>query len=153
MTFFKIGDMVVYPTKSIAEVVDIKEKYIFDSIISFYLLNLIDNDVMIIVPINKASEIGIRKIITEDDVQKIFEILQIKEIREHQCDIKKLKTSSLFEIAEIYRNLKLTKKLLPSEQKLFDIAKDLLIEELSFVKNLEKNIMKYKIEEIFQIWN
>jgi CarD family transcriptional regulator len=64
----------------------------------------------------------------------------------------KIKTGSLYEVAEVFRDLsllKVTKDLSFGERKLYDTAQNLLVKELSTAKNLDEKALTAEIEELF----
>ena len=68
----------------------------------------------------------------------------------------KIKTGSLFDVAEVYRDLallKLTKDLSFGERKLYDTAQILLVKELSTAKNTSEETIISEIESLFPAQN
>ena len=66
----------------------------------------------------------------------------------------KIKTGSLYEVAEVYRDLsllKINKDLSFGERKLYDTAQILLVKELSTAKNTDEKIVLAEIESIFAV--
>ena len=64
----------------------------------------------------------------------------------------KIKTGSLYEVAEVFRDLsllKMTKDLSFGERKLYDTAHTLLIKELSTAKNIDEKTVVSEIEALF----
>jgi CarD family transcriptional regulator len=64
----------------------------------------------------------------------------------------KIKTGSLYEVAEVFRDLsllKLTKDLSFGERKLYDTAQSLLVKELSTAKNTKEEAVVSEIESLF----
>jgi CarD family transcriptional regulator len=67
--------------------------------------------------------------------------------------MEKIKTGSLFEVAEVYRDLSLlktTKDLSFGERKLYDTAQNLLVKELSTAKNKNEKSIINEIEALFK---
>jgi CarD family transcriptional regulator len=62
---FKVGDKAVYPAQGVAEVVNIEEKDIAGNRQRFYVLRILDTDRKIMVPVNNASAVGLRQVISE----------------------------------------------------------------------------------------
>ena len=110
---FHVGEMAVYPAQGVAEVVGIEEKEISGKVHRFYVLRIVDTDMRIMVPLTKAQEVGLRQIIGEEEIAEVFEILREKEVhvdkqtwnRRYRGFMEKIKTGSLFEVAEVYRDL------------------------------------------------
>jgi len=64
----------------------------------------------------------------------------------------KIKTGSIYDLAEVFRDLyfiKVTKDLSFGERKLFDTATTLLISELSTAANTNEETIMSKIESLF----
>jgi CarD family transcriptional regulator len=158
---FKVGEMAVYPAQGVAEVVGLEEKEISGKAQRFYVLRIVDSDMRIMVPVSKAHEVGLRRIIEEEEIQEVFDILREKDIhidkqtwnRRYRGFMEKIKTGSLFEVAEVYRDLyrlKSTKTLSFGERRMLDTAKNLIIKELSVAKNMKETKMERELEQLFQ---
>jgi CarD family transcriptional regulator len=64
----------------------------------------------------------------------------------------KIKTGSLYDVAEVFRDLsllKMTKDLSFGERKLYDTAQILLVRELSTAKNADEKTIIAEIEALF----
>ena len=64
----------------------------------------------------------------------------------------KIKTGSLFDVAEVFRDLfilKITKDLSFGERKLYDTAQVLLVKELSTAKKVDEKTVLKEIESLF----
>jgi CarD family transcriptional regulator len=73
--------------------------------------------------------------------------------RRYRDYMEKIKTGSLFEVAEVYRDLsllKFTKDLSFGERKLYDTAQNLLVKELSTAKNKTEKAVIKEIEALFK---
>ena len=142
---FKIGDKAVYPTHGVAEIVGIEKKEINAQITDFYVLKVIATTMQIMVPKDKAIQVGLRHIATAQEIDEVFEILRDPEVhidkqtwnRRHRGFMEKIKTGSLFDVAEVYRDLyrlKATKVLSFGERKMLDHAKTLIVKELAVAR-------------------
>ena len=157
---FKVGEMAVYPAQGVVEVVGIDEKKLSGTPQRFYLLRIVDTDMRIMVPVAKAHEVGLRPVIAEEDIQDVFEILREKEVhvdkqtwnRRYRGFMEKIKTGSLFEVAEVYRDLyrlKATKTLSFGERRMLDTAKNLIVKELSVAREITEGNMEDELEQVF----
>ena len=66
--------------------------------------------------------------------------------------MEKIKTGSLFEVAEVFRDLyrlKTTKTLSFGERRMLDTAKGLIIKELSVAKKITENKVERELEKLF----
>ena len=77
---FKVGDKAVYPAQGVAEVIDIEEKDIAGTRQCFYVLRILDTDRKILVPVKNATAVGLRQVISEPEIQEIFDILRERTI-------------------------------------------------------------------------
>src|SRR5574342_1402064 len=105
---FKVGDKAVYPGQGVGEVMGIEHKEVAGQRQSFYVLRILENGMKIMIPMNKVGSVGLREIIGEKDVRKVYSILRAKEVsvdsttwnRRYREYMDKIKTGSVFEIAD-----------------------------------------------------
>jgi CarD family transcriptional regulator len=156
---FQIGAMAVYPAHGVGVIESIQEQEVAGFLQSFYIMRLIDTDMIIMIPTSNAQNIGLRTVIDIKAVAEIFEILRERPTRLNQQTwnrryrdyMDKIKTGSLFRVAEVLRDLtllKLEKELSFGERKMLDTAKNLLVKELSLVNNKEEDEIEAQLEEL-----
>ncbi len=156
----KIGDMVVYPAQGVARVEGLEEKVIMNSPMRFYVLRVLDSDKKIMVPEDKVSSVDIRRVISEDEVDEVLDILRERNIsfdhgtwnRRYRAYVEKIKTGSIFEIAEVLRDLnliKVEKNLSFGERKMLDTARRLLVQELSVAMGNSEEEVERELESLF----
>ena len=157
---FKIGDKAVYPAHGVGEIMSIDKKTNSNNQISFYVMRILGSDMTIMVPVANVEQVGLRCIIPPRQVDKVYEILKQKNVsidmstwnRRYREYMKKIKTGSVFEIAEVLRDLYLLKndKVLSfGEKKLLDTAKNLLIKEISISKRRSEVAVEKDLKQIF----
>ena len=142
---FKVGDLAVYPAQGVGRVAAVESKQIAGHHVTFYVLEILGKDTIIRIPTMNAQSVGLRQVINEADVPKLFAILKKKKstpdssatwnkrFRDYN---NKLKSGSAFEIAEVLRDLFLLKSgkdLSFGERRMLDTALTLLTKELSIV--------------------
>jgi len=160
MLEFQVGDKAVYPAQGVAEVVGIDQKEISGKIQKFYVLRVLDSDMRILVPTDKAEQVGLRGVVTDSQLEEVYDILKEKELhidkqtwnRRYRGFMEKIKTGSLFEVAEVFRDLyrlKETKTLSFGERRMLDTAKNLIVKELSVAKNITEVKVEKELEKIF----
>lgn len=161
MAIFKIGDNAVYPSHGVGVVRGIQEKDLGGRKKYFYVLQLLENGSTILIPTDKVKDVGLRSIIAKKDVSKIYKILKTSEIvvdtqtwnRRYREYMEKIKTGSVYEIAEVLRDLyrlKVEKDLSFGERKMLDTAKTLLIKELSLAQQIKEEVVENELREIFE---
>ena len=157
---FSVGDKAVYPAQGVAEVVGIEEKEIASTVTSFYVLKILDSEMKIMVPTAKADQVGLRQVASKPEIAEVMEILQEKEVqvdkqtwnRRYRGFMEKIKTGSLFEVAEVYRDLsrlKSTKTLSFGERRMLDTARNLIVKELSVAKSAPEARVETELEALF----
>jgi CarD family transcriptional regulator len=159
---FKVGDKAVYPGQGVGEVMGIEHKEVAGQRQSFYVLRILDNGMKIMIPMNKVNSVGLREIIGEKDVRRVYSILREKEVsvdsstwnRRYREYMDKIKTGSVFEIAEVLRDLYLLrsdKDLSFGERKMLDTARSLLIKELAIAKDCDEQDVEADLKKIFNV--
>jgi len=160
MTLFKVGDNAVYPGHGVGRVVAIDTKEILGSVHQFYSIQIIETGMKIMVPANNVKSVGLRPIISKEEAQKVVGILKEKNVkidnqtwnRRYREYMEKIKTGSVYEIAEVLRDLfllKVDKELSFGERKMLDTARGLLLKELSLATNTEDLFKEPEMEAIF----
>jgi CarD family transcriptional regulator len=159
-TTFKVGDKAVYPAHGVGEVTAIENREISGQSQTFYILRILDNGMKIMIPTNNVRQVGLREVIGRDKVNKVFEILREKDLsvdtttwnRRYREYMEKIKTGSVFEVAEVLRDLYLLKSdkdLSFCELKLLDTARGLLIKELAVAQNCDEEEVEQEFKKIF----
>lgn len=156
MDSFKIGDTVVYPNQGLGVVEDIQKENYFGEEFVIYHVRILVNDTLVLVPFSNAKEIGIRKLISEESVGKIWAFMRNGGVdvtmnwkgryKEHE---NLMKTGSILDVALVMKSLfylNLIKPLSFREKRMMEKAKELLTTEISEVADLstvevEKKIM------------
>ena len=150
---FKVGEMVVYPSHGVGEIEDIRNQAISGSNRKFYMLRILDTDMKIMIPIDNAQSVGLRRVIDKQMVSRVYKVLRQKRVeidqqtwnRRYREYNEKIKTGSILEIATVLRDLFLLKgdkELSFGERKVMDTAKNLLVKELSIARShSEKKII------------
>ena len=160
MLEFQVGDKAVYPAQGVAEVVGVASKEISGKIHKFYELRVLDSDMRILVPVDKAQQVGLRGVVQEEQIKEVYDILKDKEIhidkqtwnRRYRGFMEKIKTGSLFEVAEVFRDLYRLKGLKPlsfGERRMLDTAKGLIVQELSVARSSDTQKVEQELEQIF----
>ena len=160
MLQFRVGDKAVYPTQGVAEIIGIEVKEISGKSVRFYSLKLLDSGLRILVPVDKAAQVGLRAVVDEDQIQEVFEILAEKDIpvdkqtwnRRYRGFMDKIKTGSIYDVAEVLRDLyrlKTDKQLSFGERRMLDTARSLIVKELSVAKRTTETKVERELEKLF----
>ena len=157
---FQIGDKAVYPGHGVGVIEAIETKQISGSELMFYILRVLDNGMTIMIPRDNVGAVGLRGVIRKLEIPKVLKILKDRDVeidnqtwnRRYREYMEKINTGSIFEIAEVLRDLYLLrteKELSFGERKILDTAKNLLVKELAIVRNVKETDILREIKTIF----
>lgn len=141
-TEFKVNQQIVYPSQGVGKITEIFEKDFNGETTAYYKIYLEVSDMIVMVPVNNAKELGIRSIVEASEAKKAinmlsedFEPITSDWKLRYQMNLDLLKKGSIKDIAQIVRclyNRSKVKELPIQERKLYDSAKKLLEDEVSF---------------------
>ena len=157
---FVVGDHAVYPGHGVGEVVAVETKEILGSKQTFYSIRILETGMKIMVPKDNAQTVGLRPIVSKEEAAKVISILKETDVkidnqtwnRRYRDYMEKIKTGSVYEIAEVLRDLfllKVDKELSFGERKMLDTARNLLLRELSLATSTEEMKKQEDIAAIF----
>ena len=157
---FNIGDYAVYPAHGVGKIEAVEEKHIMGERIEFLVLNVIDTGMNVFIPIKNIASVGLRQVVKPSKVKDVYDVLKQKKRsvtgatwnRRYREYMEKIKSGSVFEIAEVLRDLmvlKTEKDLSFGERKMLDTARTLLVKELALAKNSNEKKVEAEILKIF----
>src|SRR4030095_8115809 len=129
----------------------IEDKTILGTTCGFYHLRILANETTVLVPIPNADGVGLRKAITDEEVDRLFTLLSDGKIDNHQNwkgrfkdNSDKMRTGSIYDMADVLKSLTFlskSKSLSFREKRMLDRAKALIISEVS-------EVMRQKAPEV-----
>ncbi len=157
---YEVGAKVVYPVHGVGIINSIEDKTVLGEKRSYYIIKLAISDMTVMIPINKSEQLGLRLVVSDRDVHKALKLIksEVTAMDEdwktrYQHNFEKIKSGSILDVAEVVRNLfhrNKIKELSIMEKKLYENAYRLLIDEIAYVKDIEKeevqNIVSEKLE-------
>ena len=158
---FRVGDLAVYPAHGVGRINSIETRIVNGEEHDFYMMKIIENEMTIMIPTWNVEQVGLRDVIDKKEIPKVYEVMKKREDstsetqtwnRRYREYMDKLKTGSLYDVAEVYRDLsllKLTKDLSFGERKLYDTAQTLLVMELSTASNTDEKTIMSEMETLF----
>ncbi len=160
LTMFRIGDKAVYPGHGVGVIEAIETKCISGKEQSFFILRILDNGMTIMIPKDNVGAVRLREVIKKIDVSKVIQILKNRDVtienqtwnRRYREYMEKINTGSIFEIAEVLRDLyllKAEKELSFGERKIMDMARNLLVKELAIARDVKESEILKEIKTIF----
>ncbi|MCO6429994.1 MAG: CarD family transcriptional regulator [Deltaproteobacteria bacterium] len=157
---FKVGDKVVYPGHGVGEVRAVIAKSIAGTDQRVYEIAILETGMKIMVPCIQSESVGLRKVIDRKSVDKVYQILKNRHFkidtqtwnRRFREYSQKIRTGSLYEIAEVLRDLSVLsvdKELSFGEKKMLDMAQTLLVSEIAIAKSRPTEKVMGELREIF----
>ena len=136
---FSVGDKIVYPMHGAGVIESIEEKNILGEKQNYYIIKM-PGEVKVMVPTDKAQNIGVRSIIDKTYATKVYDILEkdrtdmsLNWNKRYRDNMEKMKSGDIYEVADVVRNLSFKQKekgLSTGEKKMLNNAKQILISEL-----------------------
>jgi CarD family transcriptional regulator len=140
---FQVGDKVIYPNHGLGIVERIEDKTILGTTCGFYHLRIVANETTVLVPVTNVDGVGLRRAISDEEVERLFGLLGDGKIDNHQNwkgrfkdNSDKMRSGSIYEVADVLKSLTFlakSKTLSFREKRMLDRAKFLIISEVSEV--------------------
>ena len=155
---FNLGDHVVCPGHGAGQICSVETKELNGEQKNFYIIKVISNGMKVMIPVD--SKEGVRALMASTDTNGVFELLKDQNVkvdmstwnRRHREYTLKVKTGSLFEIADVLRQLlllKMTKKLSFGERKMLDQCKELIVKEIALSTGSPEGSISEKIDSLY----
>jgi CarD family transcriptional regulator len=156
------GDLAVYPAHGVGRIESIESQDIGGHTQDFYFMNVFKNDMVIMIPTKNVESVGLRNVVSEEDISRIYEILQSKSDKvptgkswnyRHKTYMDMIRTGSLYEVAKVFRDLyllRMSKELSFGERKILDMSQELLLKELSAAKDKDEKCVMTEIDGLFK---
>jgi CarD family transcriptional regulator len=158
---FQVGDLAVYPAHGVGQIQAVESRVVNGEKHNFYIMKVLENGMVIMIPTDNVASVGLRDVIDKKEIPKVYAVMKTRKEalpdnqtwnRRYREYMDKIKTGSLYDVAEVFRDLfllKLTKDLSFGERKLYDTAQVLLVKELSTAKKTDEATIISEIESLF----
>ena len=152
---FNVGDKIVYPMHGAGTIDAIEQKDILGEKQDYYIIKM-PGEVKVMVPIAKASDVGVRSVINKEEAGKVLQVLEANETemsnswnKRYKENMDKMKTGDIYEVADVVRNLSYKQKekgLSTGEKKMLNNAKQILVSELVLAEHASENEVENLVE-------
>ena len=140
-TEFSVNQKIVYPSQGVGKITEIFKKEFNGEQVYYYKIYLEVSDMYVMVPVDKAANLGIRATVSAKEAQRALDMISEEfepptsdwKLR-YQMNLDLLKKGTIEDIASIVRCLyhrSKVKELPILERKLYDNAKKLLEDEIA----------------------
>ncbi len=157
---FQIGDKVIYPNHGLGVVEKVEEKTILGTTTGFFHLRIISNETTVLVPVANVDNVGLRRAITDEEVERLFSLLGDGKIDNHQNwkgrfkdNSDKMRTGSIYDMADVLKSLTFlakSKSLSFREKRMLDRAKALIVSEISEVMCLTAAVVEERVTQALE---
>ncbi len=160
---FDVGDVAVYPGHGVGRVTAIETIEMLGMKQNFYVINMLETGCNVKIPKDNVRSVGLRPIISRDQAREVLTILKEKSVkldrqtwnRRHREYMVKINTGSVFEIAEVLRDLFLMKvdkqSLSDGEKRMLEKARKRLLKELTLASSEAELFQEEELREIFGV--
>jgi CarD family transcriptional regulator len=155
---FELGDHVVYPHHGAGKVMKKEDMEIMGERREYLTIKILHNDMTVRVPTENAALAGLRRVIDEETVKKVLDVLrdEVSEMpknwnRRFKHNRDKIKTGDIYELAEVVRNLSLReseKGLSTGEKQMFTRTKKILASELMYALDKDEEEAENYLDEL-----
>lgn len=156
---FEIGDKVIYPNHGVGIIERIETKTIMGTTCGFYQLRM-TGETTVFVPVDNVDGVGLRRAITDDEIERLFSLLGDGLIDSHQNwkgrfkdNSDRMRTGSIYDVVEVLKSLTFlakSKSLSFREKRMLDRAKFLVVSEITEVMGEKTPIVEDKVEKALE---
>jgi RNA polymerase-interacting CarD/CdnL/TRCF family regulator len=136
-----VGDRVVYPNQGVCRVTSVESKEVAGQTLTFVTMKREEDGAVVMVPEAKVRSIGLRKVATRPEVDRVFAFLRSDSDKANldwkqraRTNVERMSQGGLMGLAEVVKGLQVLSELRPlptKERELYDNARHLLVAELS----------------------
>ena len=155
---FELGDNVVYPHHGAGKVLRKEMRDMLGEKREYLTIKIQHNDMTVMVPTENAAIAGLRRVIDEETVKKVLDVLRatVSEMpknwnRRFKHNRDKIKTGDIYELSEVVRNLALReseKGLSTGEKQMFTRTKKILASELMYALDKDEEEAEAYLDEL-----
>ena len=156
---FDIGDKVIYPNHGLGVIERIETKTIMGTTCGFYQLRMA-NETTVFVPVDNVDGVGLRRAVTDIEVERLFSLLGDGKIESHQNwkgrfkdNSDRMRTGSIYDVVEVLKSLTFlskSKSLSFREKRMLDRAKFLVVSEMTEVLGEKTPAVEDKVDKALE---
>ena len=155
---FQVGDTVVYPHHGAATIQEIKKRAIKGEEKLYLKLQVAHGDLVIEVPAENCDLVGVRDVVGEEGVEKVFNVLRAEFVEEpanwsrrYKANVEKLQSGDVIKVAEVVRDLwrrEQDRGLSTGEKRMLSKARQILVSELELAEKKEESEAEALLDEV-----
>jgi len=155
---FQVGETVVYPHHGAATIIEVKNRTIRGEEKLYLKLNVTQGDLTIEVPADNVDLVGVRDVIGQDGLDKVFEVLRAPFTEEptnwsrrYKANLEKLASGDVIKVSEVVRDLwrrDQDRGLSAGEKRMLAKARQILISELALAEKTDEEKASNVLDEV-----
>jgi CarD family transcriptional regulator len=155
---FEVGETVVYPHHGAAKIVEVKTRTIKGEEKLYLKLNVTQGDLVIEVPAENVDLVGVRDVIGQDGLDKVFDVLRAPFTEEptnwsrrYKANLEKLASGDVIKVSEVVRDLwrrDQDRGLSAGEKRMLAKARQILISELALAEKTDEDQASTVLDEV-----
>ena len=156
---FNVGETVVYPNHGAAVIEDIKTRTIKGEEKLYLVLRILgQNDLVVRVPASNLDLVGVRDVVDDEGLEKVFEVLRKTNVEEpsnwsrrYKANLEKLHSGNVLKVAEVVRDLwrrERDRGLSAGEKRMLSKARQILVSELALAKKVTDERAEEMLDEV-----
>ena len=155
---FKVGETVVYPHHGAAVIEAIKTRVIKGEEKIYLVLKVAQGDLTIEVPSANAEIVGVRDVVGQEGLDRVFEVLRAPHTveptnwsRRYKANLEKLASGDVNKVAEVVRDLwrrDRERGLSAGEKRMLSKARQILVSELALAEHTNEDKAETLLDEV-----
>ncbi|MBD7956345.1 CarD family transcriptional regulator [Microbacterium sp. NPDC058021] len=155
---FEVGETVVYPHHGAATIIEVKERVIKGETKKYLKLNVTQGDLIIEVPADNVDLVGVRDVIGQEGLDRVFEVLRAPFTEEptnwsrrYKANLEKLASGDVIKVSEVVRDLwrrDQDRGLSAGEKRMLAKARQILISELALAEKTDEERAGVVLDEV-----
>lgn len=145
---FTVGEVVVYPHHGAARIADIEQREMGGETLDYLVLKILHSDLEVRVPLKNTELVGVRDVVNEEGLQKVFSVLRETDVEEagnwsrrYKANQERLASGDINKVAEVVRDLwrrDQGKGLSAGEKRMLGKARQILVGELALAQPVDE---------------
>ena len=155
---FKVGDTVVYPHHGAAQIEGIEQREFKGETVDYLVLRLYQGDLSVRVPAANAEKVGVRDVVGEEGLRKVFSVLRETDVEEagnwsrrYKANQERLTSGDQNKVAEVIRDLwrrDQDRGLSAGEKRMLAKARQILVSELALAEKTDEAEAETILDEV-----
>ncbi|HHY97938.1 MAG TPA: CarD family transcriptional regulator [Firmicutes bacterium] len=155
---FNVGDKVVYPMHGAGVIEAIEEREVLGERQKYFIMRIPLGEMKVMVPTKTAENVGLRGVISSQEVKRVFDVLRGEKTamsqnwnKRYRANLEKIKSGDVYAVAEVVRNLSKRNKekgLSTGERRMLESARHILTSEIVLATGKDEEEVTRTIDAI-----